>query len=159
MDTNLINTRNEAWEFARRTRKNLEFIEKSKGQGEDVHIVTQLTLSLLGLIVFPKEKGLLDKTKSKTIKAMEDEDWPTWTITRGKEQTSTLYDLLYHLRNAVAHGRLTFTSDSPHIENVALIVEDKKPNDPEPYWCANIEAKDLHTFCLRFLDLIDDATG
>ena len=82
---------------------------------------------------------------------MEDEGWFTWKITRdeGKEPTSTLWDILYHLRNAVAPGRLTFTSDSPRIEDVVIMVEDKKNrNDPEPYWCANIGAKDLRTFLI-----------
>jgi len=76
------------------------------------------------------------KTKKKTIAAMTSEGWPTWTITRdaGKEQTKTLADILKHVRNAVAHGRLTFTSDSRRMQEVTIIVEDKeKREDPEPY--------------------------
>lgn len=159
MDQHRINSRNEALEFARRTRRNLEFIEDAAARQADVHVVTQLTLSLLGLIVFPKEKLLLDETERKTVAAMASEGWPTWTITRdeGKKPTGTLADILKHLRNAVAHGRLTFTSDSRRLEEVEIIVEDKeKREDLEPYWCAQIEATGLRTFCLRFLDFIED---
>src|SRR5436190_17928665 len=127
MDQLGVNTRNQALELARRTRRNLEFIEEAAGRQFDVHVVTQLTLSLLGLVVFPKEKLLLDETKRKTVATMTSEGWPTWTITRdeGKKQTKTLADILKHVRNAVAHGRLTFTSDSHRMEEVTIIVEDK----------------------------------
>ncbi len=61
------NTRNKAIEFARRTKVNLEFIEQAKRAGESVHEVTQLALSLLGLIVFPKEKLLLDEIEKMSL--------------------------------------------------------------------------------------------
>jgi hypothetical protein len=73
MNIQPINTRNEALEFARRTRRNLEFIEMAKETGEHVHVVTQLTISLLGLVVFPKERLLLDQAKAKTLAAMRAE--------------------------------------------------------------------------------------
>ncbi len=119
-----FNTRNEALEFAKRTCRNLEFIEDAARR--------------------------------------QREGWPTWTITRDsdKKPTEKLADLLRHVRNSVAHGRLTFTSDSRSVEEVAIIVEDKKrPTDPEPYWSARIEAKDLRSFCLRFLNFIDETIG
>ena len=66
------NDRNEAYEFAVRTRRNLVAIEKSKTElhGEPVHVVVQLTNSLLGLIVFPKEKEVFNRAKEKTVDAM-----------------------------------------------------------------------------------------
>jgi HEPN pEK499 p136 len=103
MNSQSVNTRNEALEFARRTRRNLEFIEKAKKTGEPVHVVTQLTISLLGLVVFPKEKLLLDQAKAKTLAEMRVEGWPDWTITIDddpKNPTKTLHDLLRHVRNA-----------------------------------------------------------
>jgi len=83
MDQNRTNWRNDALEFAKATRQNLKFIEKSKDRGYDVHVVTQLVLSLLGLVVFPKEKLslLADEVKQMTIPRMASEGWPTWTIT------------------------------------------------------------------------------
>jgi len=158
MDREPINTRNEALEFARRTPRNLEFIESAKAKGADVHVVTQLTLSLLGLVVFPKERLLLDEAETKTIADMSMEGWPAWAITldNSDKPTKTLADILRHLRNAVAHGRLTFTSDSPCLEEVGIMVEDKKKReDPTPYWCAQIGGRDLRGFCVHFLDFID----
>ena len=39
--------------FAQRTRKNLLYIEEASRSGADVHAVTQIVNSLLGLVVFP----------------------------------------------------------------------------------------------------------
>jgi hypothetical protein len=162
-DGRMTNTRNEAIEFARRTRRNLEAIEEAAESGAEVHVVTQLALSLLGLVVFPKEKLLLEGARRKTLPEMKEEGWPTWVITRDddkKRPTTTLFDIVAHVRNAASHGRLTFTSDSRLIEEVAIVVEDKKnKKDPEPYWVAQIEAKDLRAFCFRFLEFIDDTIG
>jgi len=121
-----INTRNEALEFARRARQNLEFIEQAaaaRPADGSVHVITQLTLSLLGMVVFPKEKLLLDSIEAKTLAGLAKDGWPTWLITRDQprkpeDTTDTLGKLLRHVRNAVAHGRITFTSDSPRPEDV-----------------------------------------
>ncbi|CAN5806374.1 hypothetical protein BH24DEI2_BH24DEI2_28730 [soil metagenome] len=167
MERNSTNTRTEAFEFARRTRKNLEFIEEAKEKGRDVHPVTQLTLSLLGLIVFPKEKFLLARIEKKTLEDMKGEGWPTWKIVRDDEKsTKTLGHILRHLRNAVAHGRLSFitsdpnldTSDSPYAEHVIIRVKDKPPG-AKVNWCAEINGKDLRAFCLRLIEFIDKEVG
>jgi hypothetical protein len=155
------NTRNEALEFARRTRRNLDFIEKAKSEGAQVHVVTQLTISLLGLVVFPKEKLLLDEAKTKTITDIPAEGWPVWTITLDDpaKPTMNLADILRHLRNAVAHGRLTFTSDNEHLADVAILVEDQWPRGLEPYWCAEIDGNDLRSFCCHFIDFVESTVG
>ncbi len=44
-------SRNVTEEFARRVRKNLDFILKKRDDGEDVYEVTQLVTSLFGIIV------------------------------------------------------------------------------------------------------------
>jgi hypothetical protein len=160
------NDRNEAYEFAVRTRRNLVAIEKSKSElhGEPVHVVVQLTNSLLGLIVFPKEKEVFNRAKEKTIDAMIDEGWSVPRITldspkKPQDKTATPYDILKHLRNAVAHGRLTFNSDSGEPNEVAVTVADNYPKDSEPYWRAEIEVVQLRTFCFRLLDFIEHTTG
>jgi hypothetical protein len=74
--------------------------------------------------------------------------------------TRTLDDLVRHLRNAVAHGRVRFSSDSKDPDDVDVFIEDRKGRgDAEAYWCAQINATDLRRFCMRFLDFIDDAIG
>jgi hypothetical protein len=45
--------RNETEGFAKRTRRNLDFILAAQQQHEDVHVVSQVVLSLLGIVVFP----------------------------------------------------------------------------------------------------------
>jgi len=155
------NDRNDTLEFARRTRRNLNFIEEQAATGANVHIVTQLAISLVGLVVFPKEKLLLTSTRKKTIASMNEDGWPTWNITKdeAKLPTVTLYDIVYHLRNALAHGRLQFSSDSPRLDDVTIVAEDKLPGHSEINWAAEISAQNLRLFCYRFIDFIEDKIG
>lgn len=146
-------SRNDALEFGRRVRANLEHIEQAFGKG-DVHVVTQLGISLLGLIVVPQERHFVDVVKGLKVDQLASAGWPQWTITLGT--CDTLGELVYHLRNAVAHGHLTFSSDSPHLKDVEIAVEDYKPKATEAYWRAHIGASDLRTFCMKFLELLDD---
>jgi hypothetical protein len=55
LETILDIDRNTIEGFAERTRKNLRFIVAAYDGGQDVHTVTQLINSLLGLIVYPYE--------------------------------------------------------------------------------------------------------
>jgi hypothetical protein len=155
------NTRNEAIEFARRTKINLEFIEQAKNRGERVHEVTQLTLSLLGLIVFPKEQLLLDGIDRIWLDDLTSQGWPKWKITldSGKEPTKTLGRLVWHLRNSISHRGLRFTSDDEYLETVAIQVEDKPHKAAQPNWRAEISGTDLRDFCMRFADLVDQIVG
>jgi len=155
------NTRNEAIEFSRRTKINLEFIEQAKNRGERVHEVTQLALSLLGLIVFPKEQLLLDKIDRMSLDDLTAQGWPKWQVTldSGNKPTKTLGLLVWHLRNAISHRGLKFTSDDEYLENVAIQVEDKPGKAAKPNWRAEISGTDLREFCLRFADLVDQIVG
>ncbi|MGA7236108.1 MAG: HEPN family nuclease [Bryobacteraceae bacterium] len=154
-------TRNEAIEFSRRTKINLEFIEQAKDRGERVHEVTQLALSLLGLIVFPKEQLLLDEIDRISLDDLIAQGWPKWQITldSGREPTKTLGRLVWHLRNAISHRGLKFTSDDEYLENVAIQVEDRPGKGAEPNWRAEISGNDLRDFCFRFADLVDRIVG
>ncbi len=73
-----MKTRNDTLEFARRTRQNLEYIQRAYDKGEDVHPVTQLTVSLLGLVVFLKEKNFVNHIKKRTIEELTKDGWPKW---------------------------------------------------------------------------------
>jgi HEPN family protein len=158
-----IPTRNDVLEFARHTRRNLEYIEDAKAEDPSapIHVVTQLTLSLLGIVVFPYANA--DETTSenilgKTIAQMAEEDWLGWAITldNAEPPTRTLRELLWHVRNAVAHGRLTFNYDAPRLEEVVISVEDKRPNASAPInWRAEIRGSHLREFCLGFLEFVD----
>jgi hypothetical protein len=145
-------------EFAERTRRNLEYIERAFDDGADVHVVTQLATSLLGLIVFPWEKHFVKQVDALKLDDLVSEGWPRWKVSKGT--CNTLGDLVRHLRNAVAHGNITFSSDSRYIEEVAIDVENYPPRrTATPNWCARIDAKDLRAFCLRFVDLLENTIG
>lgn len=139
--------RGHALGFANRTRKNLEFIEEAYKKKEDVHVVTQVAISLLGLIVFPKEQLSLDENLKKiSLNSLHQEGWPQWEILQGT--CETLYDLVRHLRNATSHGHLDFSSNSRVMEEVDIKVTDRD-------WQARICVKELRDFCFRFIDLLE----
>jgi hypothetical protein len=150
-------SRNEVLRFAARTRENLDCIERAfKGKASG-HVVTQLVSSLLGLIVFPHEKRFDASLKEIRLDRLAAEGWPRWEILKGK--CETLGSLVHKLRNAVAHGRLRFSSDSRQIEEVAIEVEDSHPHARGPHWCTRIGAAELRAFCLRYVALIEDTAG
>lgn len=149
-----LTSRNDPLGFAARTRKNLEYIEQAYGSA-DVHCVTQIANSLLGLIVFPYEKRFDLHVKDLKLRELAARGWPQWQLLKG--ECETLGDLIHHLRNAVAHGHLKFSSDDREPARVAIIVEDYKKD--KLYWYAQIKADDLRTFCLRFIDLLEEKGG
>lgn len=51
--------------------------------------------------------------------------WPVWNTTLGK--TNTLYQLIRHVRNALGHRRVTFSSDSRVLSEVHLHFADRSP--------------------------------
>jgi DNA-binding MarR family transcriptional regulator len=150
-------SRNEVLGFAARTRENIDCIERAfrdKGSG---HVVTQLVSSLLGLIVFPHEKNFDASLKEIRLDRLAAEGWPRWEILKGK--CETLGSLMHRLRNAVAHGRMRFSSDSRHMGDVTIEVEDWHPHARGPHWRARIGASDLRGFSLRYIALIEDTVG
>jgi hypothetical protein len=147
--------------FAIRTMKNLEFLVSAYEQGADVHPITQMVLSLLGLIVFPWEADFSvvaqdDLLKRYSLRDLEEQHmWPHWEITRGETETNTLHDLIRHVRNATAHRRLTFSEEyKRELSEVYITFEDKKLKDQDPYWTATINAENLRKFCVQFVDLL-----
>jgi HEPN pEK499 p136 len=141
--------------------KNLEHIEKRRKAGDDVHVVTQRVLSLLGLVAYPWEKGLDESMRTEGIDALTQKGWPQWTVSLGKAQTKTLGELAGHLRNAVAHRRVYFSSDSREGRDVQIRFDDakKENNVLTVYWRAQINADDLLSFCRKFARRMEDEAG
>ncbi len=150
-------SRNEALGFAYRTRKNLEYIEQAFASGADVHVVTQMANSLLGLVVFPWERHFIQHINKLSLAHLEAKGWPTWEMTRGS--CETLGQLLRYLRNSVAHGHIIFSSDSRNLEQVTFEVSNFTPKSQLPNWSARINAIQLRDFCLRLIDLLDQTIG
>mgnify|MGYP005806171919 CR=1 FL=1 len=148
-------SRNHPLGFADRTWKNLESIETSYAQGVDVHMVTQLANSLLGLVVFPQQRFFRRTPTRLLLKDLEAQGWPSWSVAIGRMKS--LDDLIRHLRNATAHGRLGFTSESRRLEEVSLVAEDVDPSTQKIVWKATISGVDLRQFCLLLTQLLREA--
>src|SRR5262245_28195678 len=116
--------------------------------------MTQLVSSLLGLIVFPHERHFDESLKELRLDALVKKGWPRWQIRKGT--CETLGTLVLRLRNAVAHGRITFSSDSRDIRKVVMEVEDWHTHALKSHWRARIGAADLREFFLRYYALIQD---
>ena len=156
-ETTLYTSRNDALGFAARTRKNLEHIVRGFNTGEDVHVVTQLVNSLLGLVVFLHERKIVESIATMRLDELERRGWPRIVVTKG--ECLTLGALVYHLRNAVAHGLIKFSSDSRFMAEVTITIEDRKPRQPQSYWGATMSASDLREFCFRLADLVNEVIG
>jgi DNA-binding MarR family transcriptional regulator len=150
-------SRDDVLRFAARTRENLQCIERAFQDKNGGHVAAQLVSSLLGLIVFPHEKHFDASLKELRLHRLAAEGWPRWKILRGT--CETLGVLVDRLRNAAAHGRIRFSSESPQIEDVAIEVEDWHPHARRPHWRARIAAADLRAFCLRYAALIEQTVA
>ena len=86
--------------FIASTQKNLIAIECLKDISCEVFEVTQLLNSMLGLLIFPKER-LFEKIKNKSWDTMVKEEWPL--PSEDYSHVSDLEQLITNMRNAVAH--------------------------------------------------------
>ena len=153
--------------FAERTLKNIEYVKKTfdlNGPGE-VHMVTQVINSLLGLIIVPHQWGFDDDLKKQNLgKELRVKGLPEWKIILDEPKgnnpkTETLGTLIKHLRNAAAHGRFEFSDnpDSPHLEEVRVVAKDKPQRAKDINWHAEIRGNDLYEFCRKLAELIVQA--
>jgi hypothetical protein len=143
--------RNTVWGFSERTLKNLAFLEAARRQGVDVHVVAQLTTSLLGLIVFPYQEICDSKyTEFRKIKLadLEAQGWPSWRVDIGKSKN--FHDHIRHLRNAISHRRVYFSSDSRDPSEVEIHFRDCADRNGPWDWGAIIWANALQDFVSRF---------
>ena len=143
-------SRNDPMGIVWRTRKNLDHIKREfddKGKSSEVHVIVHVVNSLLGLVVLPAEKKLVEKGKGPPLKDLGKKGWPKWDI---PDDTKTLGDLIYHLRNAAAHGHYTFSSNSRHLHEVTITVKDSKDGGETFYWSAKIRGDKLYRFCMKF---------
>jgi hypothetical protein len=136
----------------------LDHVLETARENPELHPVTQLANSLLGLVVFPYEREVVKILAERKLSSLD--GWPKWDVqldaSEPSKRTTTLGRLLWHLRNAAAHGRLTFSSDSTELAAVRLVIEDKINSSNAPVnWRAEISAADLESFCRRLAKLIE----
>ena len=163
----MFESRNNPLGFAQRTSKNLKYVNQAFEQGGDVHLVTHVVNSLLGIVIVPEQNYSGESFMSIPLEKLYlDRGWPRWNIPvdnpiSGKSKTETLGDLMWHLRNATAHGRFWFggESDSRQLSEVELVVEDAPSGNQVPNWRAYIGGSELYQFCVMLADYIDDSIG
>lgn len=152
-----MNSRASSLGFADRTKKNLEYVRLAYERGKDVHDVTQIVNSLLGLIVFPWAESFDEKVKGTRLDDLEKDGWPEWKVTLGS--CETLGQLIHKLRNGTSHRHLQFSSDSRVANEVEITFWDQKTKSTHRHWEARIMASDLRVFCVKFADLLEDTIG
>ena len=133
---------------------------------DDVHVVTQLITSMLGLIVLPVAKQKFNKVflqRPLTDLINEGCEWKIIFDKDTEDPTNNLRRLVEHLRNAIAHGKFEFCDDEPFnsdarsLGEIKLIVEDYwKNNSPKPYWRAEILGQPLRQFCFLVAEAIGE---
>lgn len=142
------------WDYAQRTRKNLEFIEKTVREepGAELFEVTQLINSLLGLLVFPFER-LRDQIPEKTLADLEADGWIVPKVSGEFPQVEDLSKLVQYLRNSVAHFNMEFVADqNGQIEGLRVWNRNRGRKD----WEAEVKIAELRDLTTRFLDLIQE---
>jgi hypothetical protein len=150
-------SRNTSLGFLQRTLRNLGHIEAAHSRGDKVHVVTQTVLSLLGLVVFPWAAGVDARVEELDYRTLVAQGWPAWRMSMGR--ADTLGELARHVRNAIAHRRISFSSDSLDTTDVEIMFEDARKASASPYWRATIRAHALRCFCVKFAELVDDTIG
>ena len=155
-------SRNEAIEIARRTQRNLQYIKAEfdrEGEDSPIHVVTQLVNSLLGMVVLPREQYLEVRNEATNLKSLAAQGWPEWNIAKWSVETKTLGQLSWHIRNAAAHGRITFSSDSRYLHEVKITVKDSGDQGVSINWHAEIRGDELYDLCMRFAEHVEETIG
>lgn len=139
-------------DFARRTQKNLEFIERYKDDpGSEVYEVTQLINSLLGLIVFPEQR-FYNYIPEIPLAELEREGWRCPRVRGNYPQVANLRELARYMRNAIAHSNLQFLDDrhSGSISGIILWNENRRVKD----WEVELTIPELKDLTEKFINLI-----
>ncbi len=150
---------NPVLDFARRTKKNLEFIERSHISGRlnsenDVYEVTQLINSLLGLLVFPQQK-FYDAIPETPLAELMKAGWPAIVPVEGRLREDNLRQLLRYLRNGVSHFNLEFLTDR-HNRIYGISIWNTPPNSDRPDWKVNLSLQDLKKIIYKFIDTLEE---
>jgi hypothetical protein len=151
--------RNGTGEFARRSMKNLDFVLANAETGADVHPITQTVGALLGIIVFPWERSALSAVKKKRLAVAAIEGWPSWQMTGtlvDANKVKNVGQLIELVRNSVAHGKVTFNSDSKDPTEVTVTFENYPPGSKKIDWRGAIRADHLASFCRKFSEYVAD---
>ena len=123
------------------------------------HQVTQVVLTLIGLVVLPRESHYMEAVGDGNLNTLATQGWPAWTIAhdlsrRPEGAFDTLADLLWHLRSTIASGQIRTTSGDKPFAEVSIYFDQHVAGGEIVTWSASISAPDLRTFCLKLAGLI-----
>ena len=144
---NAMNYESVIRDFAERTRKNLRTIEDLQAKGGEAYEVTQLVNSMLGLLVFPRER-FIDQIPQTSLSDLEADGWPVPKVVGDFPQARDLRELIRYLRNAIAHFNIEFIGEK--IQSVRVW----NTKDKRTTWKAEIGLKELRAIAERFTDLL-----
>jgi hypothetical protein len=139
-------------DFAVRTRKNLEFVQRIQADDPEIEVyeVTQLVNSMLGLLVFPKER-YFQRIPETPLTQLIDEGWPIPKVRGDFEQPRTLRGLIRLLRNAIAHFNVAFRANEEG-QIRGLIVWNM--NHGRKNWEAELTLRELQGLTERFTTML-----
>lgn len=143
-------------DFAKRTRHNLQLIREIQADQSErkAFEVTQLINSMLGLLVFPKER-YLDDIPHKTLDELRNEGWPIPEVRPGLTEAKDLRDFLSLMRNAIAHFNLEFVPNEKN-EITGLKVWNKRKG--QKTWQVELSLEQMEIISLRFIELLTEQT-
>ncbi|WP_366664670.1 HEPN family nuclease [Mesorhizobium sp.] len=144
--------RNETAGVAERTWTNFLLVQQTFEESGKGHVVTQLMCSMLGLVVFPWERSVIDRAKLEQLDKLVVEGWPRWQFCEGN--CETLWDLIRNLRHSVAHSEIWFSTDSRNLNEVSIEFANYPRNRPR--WKAQIRGDNLREFCMQFQKYISN---
>ena len=146
--------------FAHRVRLNLDAIDAVVSVAPTkAHQVTQLVLTLIGLLVLPRESHYLAAAGHQTLPDLAADGWPTWTIAHDSSRRpdgapDTLGDLLWHLRSTITSGQIRMTAGERPFAEVSIYFDQQVAGGGIATWSASISAPDLRVFCVKLAGLI-----
>ena len=146
--------------FANRVRLNLDAIDAVVSVAPTkAHQVTQVVLTLIGLVVLPRESHYMDALGDSNLNTLATQGWPTWTIAndlsrRPEGAADTLADLLWHLRSTITSGQIRMTAGDKPFAEVSIYFDQHVAGGEIVTWSASISAPDLRTFCIKLAGLI-----
>ena len=137
-------------DFAQRTLKNLQAIERLRSEGQDVYEITQLVNSTLGILVFPQQR-YIDQIPNTPLKQLKQQGWPIPKVRPGLQQVEDLNQLIRYLRNAIAHFNIEFIGDGQNRLHMLRVWNMRRGNK---IWEAELSFDDLRGIAERFIELL-----
>jgi hypothetical protein len=156
-------------EIARRTRKNLQFIDNAKKEGKDVEEFTQLLNSMLGMVISLRE----DFFKTVDIpwdvaKKQVGSDWDGSLEISGKEPSqekpnlkpvSSFSGLISNIRHAFSHNNYLLIVDQEQDLITGVTLWNLPPRKPDTQtnriWEADISETQLRRLAYLFVDFVE----